>query len=62
MKQNRKGSALVTVIIVFLVMSILGSAVLAISLSENRQVMIQENRMKSYYTARGGADAVASRL
>ncbi|KUK71914.1 MAG: Uncharacterized protein XD91_1646 [Clostridiales bacterium 38_11] len=59
---NNKGGALVTVLLVFLILIILGSAVLFMSVSENRFVAVQEKSMKSYYVARSGADAIASHL
>lgn len=60
--KNRRGAALAVTIIIFFILTILGTTVLAISLSENKQVAIQENKMKSYFVARGGADAMASFL
>lgn len=62
LSKKRKGSALIIVLIVFLVLSILGVSVLSISLSENKQVIAQELKMKGYYAARAGADAMASYL
>lgn len=62
LKKNRNGSALVFVLIVLLVMSILGASVLSLSVSENRQAVLQESAMRGYYSARAGADAMASHL
>lgn len=58
----QKGSAFIIVLIVLMVLSILGAAVLNRSLAETKQVIYQANKMKAYYTARSGADALASYL
>lgn len=42
MKDNNKGFALVTVVIVMAVLMIFGTTILAVSVSENRQVRFQE--------------------
>ena len=60
MCHKKKGSALVVVIIVFAILMILGSTVLAISLSDTKQVAYQEKKTKAYYTAYSGADSMAS--
>lgn len=60
--KKKKGAALAMVLIVFAVLSILGSSILYISLSETKQVIHQEKRMKEYYAAYSGADAMASHI
>jgi len=59
---NKKGAALVTVIVVFAVLMILGVTVLSLSVTETKQVVYQEEKVKSFYVARSGADAMASYL
>lgn len=62
MVKKSKGYALMIVIIVIViaVMLILGTALLNISLSENKQVIYQQKSNQAYYMARSGADAIAS--
>lgn len=60
--KSKRGAALITVVIVFAVLMVMGFAVLAMSLVEAKQVVFQENQMKAYYAARSGADAVAAYL
>ena len=62
MKDNNKGFALVTVVIVMAVLMIFGTTILAVSVSENRQVRFQEQSIQHFYVARSGADSVASYL
>lgn len=59
--KNNRGS-LVIVMIVITVLVILGVAMLGISISETRQVKIQEIKMQAYYIARSGAEATAERI
>jgi type II secretory pathway pseudopilin PulG len=59
-KRKKKGAALATILMVFAVLSILGTTMLSVSLSENKQVTRQENNIQAYYAARAGADAMAS--
>lgn len=56
--KNRNGSALAMVIIVFLIVSILLSSVFALSMSNTRQVVAQEQGIHSDYIARSGAEAM----
>jgi hypothetical protein len=58
--KTNKGYALGLVLIVMAVLSILGAALLNISVSENKQVIYQEKSKQAYYMARSGADAMAS--
>ncbi len=62
MKQSQRGSALILIIVIFAVLAIIGTAVLNLSLSENKQTIFQENELKSYYAARSGVEAMASYL
>lgn len=58
--EKNEGVALIAVIVVMAVMIILGTALLNISLSENKQVIYQQKNSQAYYMARSGADAMAS--
>ncbi len=60
--KNKRGSALMIVIMAFAVLMTLGTAVLAVSLAETKQVIHQEDRIKAHYAARSGAEAMASYL
>ncbi|MDW7656060.1 MAG: hypothetical protein SCM11_02670 [Bacillota bacterium] len=60
--KRKRGSALITMVVVFSVLMILGTVVLAIALTETRQVVFQANQIKANYAARAGADAVAAYL
>lgn len=55
---KRSGSALVMVIIVFLIVSILLSSVFVLSATNTRQVVTQEKGIHSDYIARSGAEAM----
>ncbi|MBP2027364.1 hypothetical protein J2Z35_001158 [Acetoanaerobium pronyense] len=56
---KRKGGSLILVIIIGLFLSILGSAALFLSNSEAIRTTRQIEKMKAYYAARAGADAMA---
>ena len=58
--KKNKGAALIVVIVVMAVMIILGTALINISLSNNKQVIYQQKSNQAYYMARSGADAIAS--
>ncbi|MBK5240153.1 PilX N-terminal domain-containing pilus assembly protein [Clostridium sp.] len=58
--KNNKGSALIVVIMVMVVMTILGMAMLNISLSETRQASNEDKRLQAHYLARSGAEATLS--
>lgn len=60
MYTKKHGMALVSVIITMVVFMILGTAILAVTYSENKQVHIQKEMIQDYYVARSGADSVAS--
>lgn len=57
---DQKGSALVTAIMVFAVLSVLGVAMLSISLSETKFVSHQHNKAQAYYIAHSSVDALAT--
>ena len=48
----RRGSALMMVVILFLITSILGVAVLAIAATERNQIIAEEKLDQAYYNAR----------
>ena len=56
---NKKGSALVFVVIFMLVMAVLGTAIMGVAVTENRFSIQHENKLQAYYIARSGAQAVA---
>jgi len=58
--QSNKGAALGIALMVLLVLSILGSAFIAVSAAENRNVIYQDKKMQAFYLARSGADTVSS--
>lgn len=60
MLKKKSGMALITVILVLLVLSILSMAVLSIGIAEGKNSVKSEERIKAYYIARSGADAVAA--
>ncbi len=62
MKLDQRGAVLVFILVVFVVLTILGVAILQASLSENKQAVYQESNVQDYYVARSGAEAMASYL
>ncbi len=56
---KRKGSALVIVLIIMLVLSILGTAIMRVAVAENTFAKRNEDRLQAYYIARSGAQSVA---
>lgn len=58
--KKRDGGALVMVILVMMIMVILGTALLSISLNENKQASRENNRIEAYYLARSGVAATAA--
>ena len=58
--KGNKGSALIVVIMVMVIMMILGTAILNISLSETRQASYEDKRIQAHYLARSGAEATLS--
>ncbi len=57
--KEKKGSAIITVLIVMGVLTLLGTAILQYSVNDNLQVFNDEKRMQAHYLARSGAEAVA---
>jgi len=58
--KKNKGSALVVVIMIMVVMTILGGAILNISLSQTKQAAYEDKKMQAHYLARSGAEATLS--
>ncbi|MBU3182042.1 pilus assembly PilX N-terminal domain-containing protein [Clostridium psychrophilum] len=58
--KKNKGSALIVVIMVMAVMTILGAAILNISLSQTMQASNEDKRIQAHYLARSGAEATVS--
>ncbi|RQD68395.1 MAG: hypothetical protein D5S00_09035 [Tindallia sp. MSAO_Bac2] len=59
---NQQGSALAFTLIVILVLAILGASILTTAVADTRNVIYQENSMKSYYLARSGALTLAETI
>lgn len=59
---NRKGSVMVSVLMVVAVLTILGIGLSAVALNDRRQTARQEGKNEAYYIARGGAEAVGAYL
>jgi hypothetical protein len=53
---NNKGSALVTVIMMMVVLTILGLALLNVSLAETKHSVLQERKIQAHYLARSGVN------
>jgi hypothetical protein len=62
MIKNSKGYALISVLIIMLVMSLVGAALLNTSLSDTKLTSAQIKSKQAYYAARSGADAMANYL
>ena len=59
-KQNKEqGSALVLVLIMMLIMTVLGTSLLATAQASTKMTIYQENSMKAYFLAESGAKALA---
>lgn len=56
---NKKGSALVFVVLLMLILSVLGLSLLSTALANTKMAVHQENSMKAYFLARSGAGALA---
>lgn len=59
---NKKGSALLMVLVTFMFISILIASVFVITISNTKQVQTQNYGIQSYYTARSGAEATYQAL
>lgn len=60
--KNQTGAALPLTLIVMMVLGMFGAVLMTISVSETRQVAIDENNLKAHYLARSGAHTVATYL
>ena len=60
--KNRKGSVLVLVFMVFVVLSILAITSISLMLTNNNQALAHRNKIQAYYIARGGAEAVEAAI
>lgn len=60
--KGRKGMALGLVIIIMAVLSILGVALLSLSVASANSIAYQDKSKQAYYLARSGADAVSTHL
>ncbi len=60
--RNERGSALAFVIMVMAVLMVLGTSLLVVSMAEARQSIRQENNTQAHYTARTGAEVLASMI
>lgn len=58
--RNDKGATLVLILAVMSVLAIIGTTLLQAGLAENRFAIREENRLKAYYIARSGAEAVSA--
>jgi len=57
---NNKGSALLLVLIIMLILSVLGVALLATSLADTTHAVLQQNKIQSNYLARSAVDDIAT--
>jgi Tfp pilus assembly protein PilX len=55
--KKKKGAALIYVLIIFGVMTILGTTMLNVSIAQTRETSYEDKRIQAYYLARTGADA-----
>ncbi|NBJ15563.1 MAG: hypothetical protein FNP40_08285 [Dehalobacter sp. 4CP] len=60
MKKKSDGYALVLTMVLLVVLSVLGTAILSIAFGETKMVANQVENKRAYYAARSGADAMAS--
>lgn len=61
-KNNKKGSTLVIVVMVFAVLMIFGTFLLSFTVTETKQAMYYQNKTQAYYIAKSGADIVEDAL
>lgn len=61
-KNKRQGSALIFVLIAFLVISILGSSIIFIFNSNLKQAKLQQDNLEAYYLAYSGAEMAYASL
>ncbi|MBN2287454.1 MAG: hypothetical protein JXQ26_02745 [Tissierellales bacterium] len=62
MNGKSKGSTLVMLILILAILSILGTALLSISINENRFAIKEHDYQQAYYIARAAAEATANNL
>ena len=60
--KNKRGSTLVFVMLVMLVLTVLCTSILTVALANTRTTITQENNMKAYYLARSGAVTLAEHI
>lgn len=60
--QNESGFALPTAMITMIVLTLLGTALWQYSVTDTRQVAMDQNKMQAHYIARAGAEAMAEHL
>ena len=60
--KNNRGSMLAMILIFTVVLTILGTAILQISLANTRNVIRQESSLKAYFIAQSGANALAHHI
>lgn len=60
--KSEQGSALVMVLMAFLVITILATSVFVMAQNNTKQVVVQSEGMDSYYIARSGAEATFQAL
>jgi hypothetical protein len=58
--KNNRGAALIMVLIAIVALSIIGTVILSLMVGETKQVVNQEQFIKSHYAARSGADSMAA--
>lgn len=58
-QKNEQGSALVLVLIMMLIMTVLGTSLLATAQASTKMTIYQENSMKAYFLAESGARTLA---
>lgn len=59
---NKRGVALIWVLMIMLVLPILATAVLNVAVAENKFATRQEDKLQAYYIARSGAQAIAEHM
>ena len=60
--KNNRGSTLVMVLIILVVLTILGTSLLTLALANTNNTIHQENSMKAYFIARSGAMTLAEHI
>lgn len=60
--KNRKGSAFILTLMVFVFLSILATATVSFMVSENKQSIYHKDKIQAYYIARSGVEAVEASI